>query len=175
LKYIYDIWEDVKKAVPDATLDVFYGRETYDAINAGNPERLKWMDDMQLRAKELDGVTDHGKVSQDDIVRHSFESGVWAYPTLFSEISCITAMKNQAAGAVPVCSDFAALDETVQFGEKMDLGKLTDKDLEHYKERLIWWLLHPEEQEKIRPDMMRWSRENNSWASVAEKWAAEMA
>jgi glycosyltransferase involved in cell wall biosynthesis/Tfp pilus assembly protein PilF len=175
LTYLYDIWPDVKKAVPDATLDVYYGRETYDAINAGNPERLKWMDDIQQKARELDGVTDHGKVSQTDIVRHAFESAIWAYPTLFPEISCITAMKNQAAGAIPVVSDFAALKETVQFGEKINLGKFTSKDIQHYKQRLIWWLQHPEEQEKIRPKMMEWSRKNNSWASVAKGWHDEFS
>ena len=154
LAYLYEIWPEVKKAVPDATLDVYYGRYSYDLVNVGNPERLKWMDDIQQKAKDLDGVTDHGKVSQTDIVRHAFESGIWAYPTSFPEISCITAMKNQAAGAIPVVSDFAALKETVQYGEKMNLGNMTDADLDYYKNRLIWWLQHPEEQEKIRPEMM---------------------
>lgn len=165
---LYDMWPDIKEAVPDATLDVYYGRGTYDSINAGNPERLKWMDNMIARAKELDGVTDHGKVSQVDIVRHSFESGVWAYPTRFPEISCLTAMKCQASGAVPVASDFAALNETVQYGEKMNVD-----DLEHYKQRLIWWLQHPEEQEKVRPDMMAFARERFNWLYIAEQWAEE--
>jgi glycosyltransferase involved in cell wall biosynthesis len=171
LAYLYDMWPDIKKAVPDATLDVYYGRGTYDAINAGNPERLKWMDDIQQRAKELDGVTDHGKVSQTDIVRHAFESGVWAYPTFFPEISCITAMKCQASGTVPVVSDFAALKETVQYGEKIDLGTLPDADYEHYKQRLIWWLQHPDAQDAVRRDMMAWARRNFSWAGVAESWS----
>lgn len=173
LSYLYDMWPDIKKAVPDATLDVYYGRGTYDAINAGNPERLKWMDDIQQRAKELDGVTDHGKVGQDDIVRHAFESGIWAYPTAFPEISCITAMKNQAAGAIPVTSDYAALNETVQYGEKTNLGSYTPEDMERYKQRLIWWLTHPEDQERVRPDMMKWARENYDWRKVAEGWDDE--
>jgi hypothetical protein len=46
LAYLYKIWPDVKKAVPDATLDVYYGRESYDKVHKGNPERMKWMDDM---------------------------------------------------------------------------------------------------------------------------------
>jgi glycosyltransferase involved in cell wall biosynthesis len=129
------------------------------------------MDDIQQRAKELDGVTDHGKVSQTDIVRHAFESGVWAYPTFFPEISCITAMKCQASGTVPVVSDFAALKETVQYGEKIDLGTLPDADYEHYKQRLIWWLQHPDAQDAVRRDMMAWARRNFSWAGVAESWS----
>lgn len=169
LAYIYNIWPDVKKAVPDATLDVYYGRESYDKVHKGNPERMKWMDDMEAKAKELEGVTDHGKVSQTTIVDQTFRSGLWAYPCPFPEIYCITAIKCQAAGAVPVASNFAALDETIQFGHKQEFKEFDEDDIERYKEALIWWLKHPEEQEKIRPKMMKWAR-TKSWQATAEGW-----
>lgn len=172
LEYLYDIWPEVKAAVPDATLDVYYGRETYDAINAGNPERLKWMDDMQLRAKKLDGVIDHGKISQKQIAEEMSKSGVWAYPCPFPEIYCITAIKAQAAGCVPVTSNYAALDETVQYGQKVPFKKMSQKWLDTYKEALIWWLQHADKQDAIRVGMKAWGR-SNSWASVAEAWVYE--
>lgn len=172
LAYLYRIWPEVKAAIPDATLDVYYGRESYDAIHKGNPERMKWMDDMMAKARELEGVTDHGKVGQDEIVRRIFASGIWAYPCPFPEIYCITAIKCQAGGAIPVASNYAALDETIQFGHKQPLGEFNDEDLEKYKEQLIWWLQHPEEQEKVRPKMMKWAR-NISWANVAKGWHEE--
>jgi hypothetical protein len=50
---------------------------------------MKWMDDMIAKAKELEGVTDHGKVSQDEITEEGFRSGIWAYPCPFPEIYCI--------------------------------------------------------------------------------------
>jgi tetratricopeptide (TPR) repeat protein len=169
LAYLYEIWPDVKRVVPDATLDVYYGRESYDAVHRGNPERMKWMDNLMAKAKELDGVEDHGKVGQGEIVRHMFSSGIWAYPCPFPEIYCITAIKAQAAGAIPVASNYAALDETIQYGHKQPLGEFDKEDLERYKEQLIWWLQHPEEQEKIRPKMMKWAR-TISWANVAKGW-----
>jgi glycosyltransferase involved in cell wall biosynthesis/tetratricopeptide (TPR) repeat protein len=172
LAYIYEIWSEVKKAVPDATLDVFYGRESYDAIHKGNPERMKWMDDMMAKAKSLEGVIDHGKVGQREIVRRIFESGIWVYPCPFPEIYCITAIKMQAGGAVPVASNFAALDETIKFGHKQEFKEFDEKDLESYKEKLIWWLTHPEEQEKVRRKMMEWAR-THSWESVAKQWVEE--
>lgn len=172
LAYLYEIWPEVKEAVPEATLDVFYGRESYDAVHKGNPERMKWMDDMQAKAKELKGVTDHGKISQKQINREAFRSGVWAYPCPFPEIYCITAIKAQAAGAVPVASDYAALDETVQFGHKQTFKEFDAEDLQKYKEALIWWLQHPEEQEKVRPKMMAWAR-TQSWSNVAKDWHAD--
>ena len=161
--------------MPDATLDVFYGRYSYDKINAGNPERLKWMDDMIAKAKELDGVTDYGKIGQDELVKRMFASGIWAYPTSFAEIYCITSIKTQASGCIPVVSDFAALDEMVQFGEKLHHdGEVTEEFLDRYTERLIWWLQHPEEQEKIRPAMMEWAR-TKSWQAICDQWIGEFA
>lgn len=178
LAYLYEIWPEVKAAVPEATLDVFYGRDSYDKINRGNPERMKWMDDMIAKAKELDGVTDHGKVGQDEIVRRMFGSAVWAYPCPFPEIYCITAVKAQAAGAVPVSTNFAALDQMVQFGSKIDIpndggvGRADKEFLENYKNALIDMLKHPEKQEAQRKEMMAWAR-THSWQSVAEQWALE--
>ena len=172
LAYIYEIWPEVKKAVPEATLDVYYGRESYDKVHRGNPERMKWMDGMIAKAKELDGVTDHGKASQAKIVEEGFRSGIWAYPCPFPEIYCITAVKSQASGAVPVASNYAALDETIQFGHKQTLGEFDEADLEKYKEALIWWLQHPEEQEKIRPEMMAWAR-TQSWENIAKGWQSD--
>ena len=172
LSYLYDIWPEVKKAVPDATLHVYYGRESYDAVNRGNPERMKWMDDMVTRAKKLEGVTDHGKVSQYEIVQNIFKSGVWAYPCPFPEVYCITAIKAQCGGAVPVSSNFAALDETVQFGHKQPFEQFNEDDLTRYKEALIWWLQHPEEQERIRPEMEKWAR-SQTWKSVANIWQGD--
>jgi len=169
LSYLYEIWPDVKKAVPDATLNVFYGRESYDAVHKGNPERMKWMDEMIQKAKNLDGVTDHGKASQARIVEEGFKSGIWAYPCPFPEIYCITAIKSQASGAVPVASNYAALDETIQYGHKQEFGEFDDSDLEKYKQALIWWLQHPEEQEKVRPEMMEWAR-GVSWLKTAQGW-----
>lgn len=180
LAYLYEIWPDVKAAVPEATLDVYYGRESYDKIHKGNPERMKWMDDMIATAKELDGVTEHGKVGQNEIVQAIFASGVWAYPCPFPEIYCITAIKAQAGGAVPVATNFAALDETVQFGSKLhipndgNVGRADKEFLESYKALLIDMLQHPEKQEAEREKMMAWARQH-SWANVAKQWDEEFS
>ena len=181
LAYLYEIWPEVKKAVPQATLDVYYGRESYDKVHKGNPERMKWMDDLMAKAKKLEGVTDHGKVGQKEIVQHMFESGVWAYPCPFPEIYCITAVKAQAAGCIPVSSNFAALNETVRYGFKLPMAQLKEgtpvgsgdeKFLKPFKEALIKALTLPEMNDNIRPNMMAWAR-TQSWESVARAWKQE--
>lgn len=172
LAYLYEIWPEVKKAIPDATLDVYYGRESYDAVHKGNPERMKWMDGMMDKAKKLDGVTDHGKASQQKVMEEFFRAAVWPYPCPFPEIYCITSVKAQAAGAVPVSSTTAALDEMVQYGFKQEFKEFDKKDLESYKNNLIKALKDTEWQEKQRPAMMKWAREQ-SWTRIAEQWAEE--
>lgn len=183
LALLYDIWPDVRKAVPDATLDIYYGWESYVQMNHNNPGNqpggMNWMRTMQTWEKKLDGVTDHGKIGQKEIVQEIFKSGVWAYPCPFPEIYCITAIKAQAGGAIPVSSDFAALDETVQHGAKVHMeqkdedqpvGFWDKKEIEEYKAALIDALLHPEKYD--REAMMQWAQ-TQSWASVSKVWDAE--
>ena len=178
LQLIYEVWADVKKEVPDAILDIYYGWGSYDTVNRSNPERMAWKERMVKWVEELDGVTDHGKIGHQQIVEEIFKSGVWAYPCPFPEVYCITAVKAQAGGAVPVSSNFAALKETVQYGEILDMkaqdektpvGQWDKEELEKFKVALIKVLKDTKYQESVRPEMMKWAR-TQSWKNTATKW-----
>lgn len=99
--------------------------------------------------------------------------------------NCITAVKAQAGGAIPVSSNFAALDETIKYGVKIamkkadtkktkddeaNVGSWTDDELNQFKSSLIDMLKNPDKQNKIRPDMMAWARKEMSWAKTAKGW-----
>jgi glycosyltransferase involved in cell wall biosynthesis len=174
LNYLYDIWPEVLKAVPDAKLDIYYGWGSYDSVHHDNPERMAWKQKMIDRANSLKGVTDHGKIGQGQINEELFKSGIWAYPCPFPEIYCIAAVKAQAAGTVPVSSNYAALDETVQFGVKVPMQNFDEKEEAKFKDQLIDLMLHPDKQEAIRPKMTEWAR-TQSWAKVAKEWTDEFA
>lgn len=173
LEHLYYIWPKVKEAVPDAELTSYYGWESYDNVNAGNPERQAWKEKMVHLAETLPDVYDNGRIGQDKIVEETFKSGVWAYPCPFPEVYCIAAVKAQAAGAFPVSSSFAALDEVVQWGEKIDMKDFNEKVLDEYADRLISILLDTKRQEKERNQMMEWARTNMSWRKTAEGWSNE--
>jgi glycosyltransferase involved in cell wall biosynthesis len=179
LAHILEIWPDVKKAVPDAEFHFFYGRDSFVAVHKDNPERLAWLEGIEKRMKELPDVYDHGKVSQDVIAEETMSSGIWAYPCPFPEISCITAMKSQAGGAIPVASNFAALNETIQFGVKMPMldnngvGVWNKKIAKEYKAALIDMLKDTAKQERIRKEMIPWAKQNFSWTKVAQDWIKE--
>lgn len=174
LKILYDIWPDVKKSVPKATLDVYYGWESFDAINRDNPERMAWKASMVQKAQELDGVTERGRIGQDDLNKEIFKSGIFAYPCFFPEVNCITAQKAMAGGAVPVTSDYAVLKDIITYGEQVPMNIFEAPDIERYKQHLISWLLYPEKQDRIRKDMMLNARKVHDWKLTASKWDKEM-
>ena len=58
------------------------------------------------------GVTEHGRVSHEELANKMLKTKVWAYPTEFDEVFCITAVKADLAGCKSVLTDVAALKET---------------------------------------------------------------
>ena len=169
LVYLLHMWEDIKKEVPQANLHCFYGWILYDIVHKGNPARMKWKAQVQEMMRQ-EGITDHGRIGHEQLKEEFLKSGIWAYPCSFEEISCISAMKSQAFGSVPVVTDYAALKETVQYGVKVDVD-ITDSDgQEKYKKELIAMLKDPERQEKIREEMIPWAREKFLWKHVAQQW-----
>jgi glycosyltransferase involved in cell wall biosynthesis len=159
LEHLLDMWPEIKKAVPKANLHVFYGFGNFEYAWKDDPEKMKWVAEMKEKLTQ-DGITYYGRTGQDEINRHTAESGVWAYPTEFPEISCITAMKAQSLGAIPVTTGFAALAETQKYGVKAPLSVM--------KEAIIDMLL--KQKDFKRGEMMDWARKEFSWKRIAKEW-----
>lgn len=175
LEHLLKMWPDIKAGVPDAELHVYYGWNLFENFYKNNPERMAWKAKMDELMKQ-GGITNHGRVSQKEVLRETYKSAIWAYPTHFGEISCITAMKCQAAGAIPVVCDYAALKETAKYGVKINVDEddiYTPRIKKEYTEALIKALKDTKWQDKIRPEMMKWARETFDWASIAKQWDGE--
>lgn len=168
LKHLLDIWPDVKKSVPQAELRIFYGWQLFDRFYANNPERMNW----KYKIEELmkaDGIYHGGRLSQGEIEKEYKKAGVFAYPTDFYEINCLSAIKAQAFGAVPVVMNYGALKETVQHGIKVD-GDIWDVEVRtQYKKALISAL----NSDFDRKNMMNWAKEKYSWSSIISLWIKE--
>src|SRR3990167_596351 len=177
LQYLLDMWPDIRKEVPQAELVVTYGWNLFLAAYGqgglvANPERLAWKDTIDEKMKQ-EGVTHLGRIGQEDMVKLLQESGLWTYPTDFQEISCISAMKAQIYGAIPITMDYCALQETVKYGSKIK-GDIADpKVQEIYKSELISWLKDHDRQKETRKVMCPWAREEFGWDKVAEEWREE--
>jgi len=162
------MWPDIKNAYPDAELHVCYGWDTFDALRRTNPERMEWKKSVETLMQQ-DGIIHHGKVGQDELKKIRNMCGIWAYPTYFAEINCITALEAQRDGLVPVTMDSFALSETVQSGVKIkgDISKLEVQ--QEYQAALL----------DMMSDKVKWEKESKKakkfakayyWRDIAKQW-----
>lgn len=161
-------WSRIRDNVPDATLDIFYGwSQHFEQALVYS----KWHREVHAKVeafKNQPGITWHGKVGQDVLAKAYAKAGVWPYMTTFPEIHCITALKAQAHGVVPVTVDDFALRETVQFGDKIpgSMNELANQSA--LVDRVIHQLKNPWSRE-ARLEMARWARQK-TWGSVVDGW-----
>ena len=172
LEHLLKMWPDIIKEVPEAKLRIFYGWTLFDKIMANNPERMAWKEKMNELMKQP-GITHLGRISHGACQVEFENAGIWAYPTHFGEISCITAMRAQALGAIPVVVSYAALEETVQYGAKVDGDIYEPEVYEKFKKVLITLLKDDKNQKKIRVAMMKWAKGQFAWSKVAKQWDTE--
>lgn len=165
---LLEVWPEVKKEVPDAELHLYYGWNTYDKmmrVGFRTPDMKNYL----LKLMNQEGVFDHGRVGHQDLVQEFLKSGVYVYPCHFEEISCISAMKSQAAGCVPVVTNYAALNETVKAGVKVSgQGGQGTVNL-NFKNRLVEILKDTEKQEELRKEVLK-NKDSFGWDKVAKQW-----
>lgn len=114
-------WPDIKKQLPDATLEILYGWKGAEKLGilSGGPSWRTIYPRERAKFEKLiaqPGVTYRGLVNHWQVAESFLHAGVWAYPTHFEETCCTNAIKARAGGAVPVCPPLAALAETAQGG-----------------------------------------------------------
>ena len=170
LVWLLNMWPEIKKQVPDATLDIYYGWNLYDIVHKGNPARAQWKTQM-VKMMQQNGMKEHGRVGHRELERAFGESAVWGYSTDFQEISCISAMKAQAYGAIPVVPLYAALKESVCCGGlKLDIDITEKSGRNIYAKELISLLKDEKRQEEIRKTMMECAKERFLWSKIAIQW-----
>lgn len=163
------MWPEIKETYPTAELHWFYGWQTYDNYNKDNPERMALKNEIVKMFEELPDVYDHGRVGHKEIAKEMAMSDIWVYPTEFPEISCISAMKAQALGCIPVCTNVAALNETVQSGIKLDYDKIySDKDAQ------AAFITAIGESANLDRATVREAGASFDWKNVAKDWAENM-
>lgn len=166
LECLLKMWPEIRKRIPSATLDVYYGWESWVAIQ-GEDSFYERMEHLFEELKDQ-GVTVHGRVSHKDLAKAMKETQVWAYPTEFPEIHCITALKAQEALCYPVTTNVAALAETVQSGTVLRTKKIyTD---EYQQRKFIDAVVSALEEQKTGTPV-----DKVDWLDVAKDWAKVMA
>ena len=173
LETLLKLFPLIKKEIPQAELHIFYGWNLWDRMHFDNPE-MQARKEIILKLLKQPGVYEHGRISQEQIVDEYLKSGIWVYPTEFGEISCISAMKAQAAGCIPITTNVAALEETVQFGLKVDSQNIyTNVDAQTEWVNGVINILKNPPTEKKREEMENWARKYFNWDKIAEQWNKE--
>ncbi len=161
LETLLKLWPRVREQVPDATLDVAYGWQSWLELEGENDfyHRVsKLLEDLKDQ-----GVTHHDRLSHVDLAKLMDKTQVWAYPTEFTEIHCITALKAQQARCYPVTTNVAALQETVQSGVKLDTRVIYSDEYQQKKfvDAVVDALKENKTGEPL-PDA--------DWSTVAKQW-----
>lgn len=133
-----NVWSEIKRQVPSATLVLAYGFENWKIIAQANNDQ-KQLETIKLLEYKIDdlksqGVIFKGKLTQEELSNEILSSSVNLYPTFFTETSCISAMENLISGNIIISSSIAALNETV--GDKGILidGEWTSKE---YQDKFV--------------------------------------
>jgi glycosyltransferase involved in cell wall biosynthesis len=164
LEVLLDIWPRVKCEFPKATLDIYYGWQSM-SLRIVSP-----VEELRLRTKVASlaflDVTEHGRVSHDALTRAFERSSFWTYPCTYTPIEtfCITALRAQFAGAVPVVITGSALRETVRCGYQC-------LEAEEYLPLLLEAMRNAEKISVAdRLAQRRFILKRYTWESIAAKW-----
>lgn len=170
LECLLKLFPFIKREVPEAELHIFYGWNLWDKMHSQNPAMQQRKAEM-LKMMQYPGIYEHGRIPQERIIKEYQKSNILVYPTEFPEISFISGMKAQAAGCIPVTTTAGCLDETIQFGLKVDSYHIYS-DIDAQKEWVegVVNLLKNPPTEKEREPMMKWARKQFDWDKVAESW-----
>lgn len=125
LSTLIRLFKRVKEKVPEAKCKWAYGWGVFDTVHQNSPEIMAWKEE-QIKGMEEAGIENLDRISHQEIAELNGQARIFAYPTEFAEIDCISARKAQAAGVMPITTDFAALTETVRHGVKIKSAKTKD-------------------------------------------------
>lgn len=113
------LWPRIRAALPEATLEIFYGFRGAQRLSFGSDANwTKRYEECRREFEELryqPGITVRDMVDPVSLSRSFLSAGVWAYPVIdFNETCCTNALEARAAGCVPVAPPLAGLQETAR-------------------------------------------------------------
>jgi glycosyltransferase involved in cell wall biosynthesis len=142
---------------------------------------------MHQTRKDMDeaGIETLGHLTQIDVGKLYQRGAIFAYPTEFPEIDCISARKAQACGCVPVTTDFGALADSVQFGVKVPSPKRNIWEqsnrfhfgVENLESQRLWvdavvdLLTNPTKRAEFSAKGVAWAHQF-AWPEIAARWNA---
>ncbi len=163
LHHLLSIWPSVRRAVPWATLSVFYsldGARSF-AERREDPNSPNWVNELFRRSnyilqsiealRDTWGVELKGSVSRQEIAKELASSEVLAYPcdpVRFTETFGSTVLEAMSAGCVPVLCLSDAFKELWGPACPAVVPPLTERTLEAYRDLLVGVLKNNKQREE---------------------------
>jgi len=167
------IFRRAKERDDELELHVYYGFNNIDTLLKAYQTGIRDYQKTKLDFKkeiEQPGVFYHGRIGQTQLYREWFKSGIWCYPTGFSETSCVVSMEAQAMGAIPITNPYWALKENVKYGIFIPGQPQFDALIRaRYVDAILRVANNPAMQEQIRSIDMIKSRYYFNWDNRASR------
>ena len=152
-------WPIIKRAIPEATFDIYYGMNKLAKTHMG----------VKLKALfHLPGVKEHGRIDLEQIAKEKATSAIHLYVSnCSSEIDCISVRESLLCGSVPILGN----DYVFKERDGIHITGSTHDPATYKKAALtiIHYLKHQGLLEKKRKELYK-SDTIISWDSVAQKW-----
>lgn len=161
LETILNRWKEIKTAIPQAELHIFYGWNTYDFyLDKGMiKDGGAWKNHMNELMKQ-EGITDHGRVGHKELLKEYAKSSYFVYPGEYAgEINCIAFTKAVGCGCFPVTNDFSVLPERNTMGVIAPTSSFVPSLITVVRDR-----------RSSTVDRASYIKEN-SWEMVAKDWS----
>lgn len=172
LETLLRCWPIIKAHYPEASLRIYYGWNTWVAM----PK--EWHLTMRQLISDLRylDVKEKGNIDHLTLARKFKKSSFWLYPCNYEETFCITAIKSQLAGAIPIVfTNLGALSETVRFGRTISKIDTNESNEIQFAVNVIKsFEVNENDLEVLRRQMKLYVEKVHTWDRVADRWIATM-
>ena len=166
----------IKAEIPELELHIYYGLHNWkeSAKLRNDLDQIKKIEEIEKQIESTKGVFFHGRAGQKELALEQKKSSLWAYPTDFEEVFCITAVEAQRAGCPVIASNYAGLQTTIgDTGILIGNGNKGESFTQEFRQEFVNKCVEILKDPKKRQE---WSdkgfanTERYSWDNVALMW-----
>lgn len=161
---LLSMWPSIKREVPEATLDIYYGRETWGTVHP----RTMALIVKKIEENKDNGVTEIGKVGHSRLFEEMSKASLLTYPCIAFETYCITLVRAQACGMYPVIPKMSALPENTHEDVKTLSPINSYESAVNYRNEVVR-LLKSGVSEETRRKISEYASKK-TWSKVSEMW-----
>lgn len=157
-------WPIIKKEVPQAHLDIYYGWQDHD----DSKKELRLWKEKMIELMNQPGVTEWGRIGVEELIKEKARSVIHYYGCTFQEIDCISVRESAAVGCVPVTTDYAALSEK-DYCLKVSGNPYAKETQEKLAHTIVDLLKNHEKLKEINQKYLDIVKQEN-WQIISRSW-----